>query len=661
MESIMPPQSVATAKHVVVADPDPLTRRMAFNTLGTKDREIVDASTPEDLMRLLRELHPDLILLDSSLIRQQRDLLTHLRESHPMTQVVLLNNPDEENPASQSSLMDARIDKPFSPTYLLKTVLGLLGETVEASCEAHRPMHDLERQQLLLYARDLARLRREDERKSQQLRAANARLQEFEKMKDMFLALVSHELRTPLTIIKGNTHLLRRLLKGAEPSSKEEKLLNLVQSVASASDRLENLTFELMNYSSVRSGVAPFELRSVDIRLVLGSVIKELEPMAQARKIHFDFDREASPVEIQADATRLREAFMHLVKNAILYNIANGSVVVSCQLFADRVEVRITDTGPGVAPEQCEKVFSPFYQGQDVLTRRVEGIGLGLAITRHIVESHGGQIRLHGELGQGTEARVTLPVEPRDLPQVEFAPRPLQEFLAGDSGSDLNEYARELYAAYESERVRRRQQEEQNRQMERTFLETLAALMRQIDIRGVHHESHVDRVVFFASEIARKVDPTLPDNRDFYLSLLLHDIGKIGVAENLLQKVGKLTDDEQRQLQAHASIGAHLLESVEFLRPALNGVRHHHERWDGKGYPDGLSGNQIPLWARIISVADSFDAMINDRPYRKALTLDEARLEIERNSGTQFDPDVVNAFLSGWTELTAAMAGSSKD
>jgi response regulator RpfG family c-di-GMP phosphodiesterase len=652
--------AVAYVKHVVVADPDPLTRRMAFNSLVTPQCCLSDAATADDLQRVMDEVHPDLVLLDSIILKARPDLLEHLRETHPMTQVVLLNNPDETASDASIELTDACVDKPFSPTYLLKVVQSLLGERVEDSIETPRPMHDLERQQLLLYARDLSRLRREDEIKSQQLRAANARLHEFEKMKDMFLALVSHELRTPLTIIKGNTHLLRRLLKGAEAGSREDKLLGLVQSVGTASARLENLTFELMNYSSVRSGVAPFELRSVDLRLVLGSVIKELEPLAQSKSVHFHFDREGPKVIAQADATRMREAFIHIVKNAILYNVAQGTVVVVCQSYADRVEVRITDTGPGVAPEQSEKVFSPFYQGQDVLTRRVEGIGLGLAITRHIVESHGGRIRLLGELGHGTEARISLPFKSAGRPVVEFAPKPVDELLAGDPATDLTEYARELYGAYEGERVRRRQGEEQNRQMERTFLETLAALMRQIDIRGVHHGSHVDRVVYFANEIGRVLDPTLPDNRDFYLSLLLHDIGKIGVAENLLQKVGKLTDDEQRQLQAHASIGAHLLDSVEFLRPALNGVRHHHERWDGKGYPDGLAGSQIPLWARIISVADSFDAMIHDRPYRKALTLEDARLEIVRNSGTQYDPEVVEAFLSCWHEFETLVRESNQ-
>lgn len=136
----------------------------------------------------------------------------------------------------------------------------------------------------------------------------------------------------------------------------------------------------------------------------------------------------------------------------------------------------------------------------------------------------------------------------------------------------------------------------------------------------------------------------------------MHDIGKIGVAESLLQKVGKLTLEEHQILQSHATVGAELLESIDFLRPALATVRHHHERWDGKGYPDGLVGKAIPLWARILAVADSFDTMIVDRPYRKALSLQEARSEVEKMAGIQYDPEVVAAFLEIYEGIAAQLS-----
>ncbi|CAN0264234.1 unnamed protein product, partial [Phaeothamnion confervicola] len=387
------------------------------------------------------------------------------------------------------------------------------------------------------------------------------------------------------------------------------------------------------------------------MRVLLSSTLRDYESLAQTKLVSLEFHPAEKEMSLVGDAARLREAFSHLIKNAIYFNVPQGHVYVRCEVKGDTLSMSVTDTGPGVPPEERERVFAPFYQAQDLLTRHVEGVGLGLAITRHIVESHGGTIHLAGELGQGTQVCVNIPVSPPEYSEGEFAPKSPNEFEALLSehvdiqDGETLEYARELYNAYDRERIRRRHVEDRNREMERTFVETMAALMRQIDVRDKHEESHNDRVVTIATEIARKIDPLLPAKKDFQLSLLLHDIGKIGIAESLLQKAGKLTREEHQILQSHVNVGADLLQSVDFLRPALATVRHHHERWDGKGYPDGLAGKEIPLWARILAVADSYDAMISDRPYRKALAPHEAKDEIEKKSGIQYDPEVVVAFL----------------
>jgi HD-GYP domain-containing protein (c-di-GMP phosphodiesterase class II) len=135
--------------------------------------------------------------------------------------------------------------------------------------------------------------------------------------------------------------------------------------------------------------------------------------------------------------------------------------------------------------------------------------------------------------------------------------------------------------------------------------------------------------------------------QDIRVAGLLHDLGKVGISESILNKPGKLTEEEFAKIKEHPALGATMIISeVESSRRLVPIVRHHHERFDGKGYPDGLAGEAIPLEARIMSVVDVFDAMTHERSYRKALSREEAIAELERGAGTQFDPAVVKAFLA---------------
>jgi HD-GYP domain-containing protein (c-di-GMP phosphodiesterase class II) len=148
-------------------------------------------------------------------------------------------------------------------------------------------------------------------------------------------------------------------------------------------------------------------------------------------------------------------------------------------------------------------------------------------------------------------------------------------------------------------------------------------------------------------DIAREMGVTEGSQEwiDMQRGSLLHDVGKIGVSDSILLKPGKLTPDEWDQMRMHPEIGYNMLRQVRFLHGAADIILAHHERWDGKGYPNGLRGEEVPLGARIFSVVDTFDSMTSDRPYRAALTTLESLNEILRHSGTQFDPLVVEAFL----------------
>ena len=192
-------------------------------------------------------------------------------------------------------------------------------------------------------------------------------------------------------------------------------------------------------------------------------------------------------------------------------------------------------------------------------------------------------------------------------------------------------------------------------QLEQSYDDTLEALGSALDLKDAETEGHCQRVTAFCIAIAKAM-PVAPA----YLPVLaraafLHDIGKMAVPDGILRKPGPLNDDEKKIMRTHCDIGYNMLIRIPFLRDAAEIVLAHQEFFDGTGYPRGLKGEQIPLGARIFTIADSLDAMISDRPYRKALPMSHACGEIRRCSGTQFDPKVVEVFLNipeqHWVEL----------
>jgi len=183
-----------------------------------------------------------------------------------------------------------------------------------------------------------------------------------------------------------------------------------------------------------------------------------------------------------------------------------------------------------------------------------------------------------------------------------------------------------------------------------------ASLARAVDSRDAYTGSHSDRVASLSAQIADQLDLSADEIELTRLAGSLHDLGKLAIPEEILRKPASLSDAERLVLERHPQIGYRMLESLG-VDPIADWVLHHHERWDGGGYPDGLAGERIPLGARIIFVADAFDAMTSDRLYRPALSVDDAVAEMERCAGTQFDPDVVNAFLAALGVRTPTPVG----
>jgi len=181
--------------------------------------------------------------------------------------------------------------------------------------------------------------------------------------------------------------------------------------------------------------------------------------------------------------------------------------------------------------------------------------------------------------------------------------------------------------------------------VERNLVDTITAFVNAIESKDRYLKGHSARVALYATEIARALDLAPETVEVVRRGAMLHDLGKLSIMDTILRKPDRLTAEEFTIIKSHPMVGAKILEPLRFLARETCAVRHHHERWDGTGYPEGLGGEDIPMAARVVTVADVFDAITSTRPYRTALALEEAREEITRGSGSQFDPAVVDAFL----------------
>ena len=204
--------------------------------------------------------------------------------------------------------------------------------------------------------------------------------------------------------------------------------------------------------------------------------------------------------------------------------------------------------------------------------------------------------------------------------------------------------AQRLYTLYQEQRRLTEGLTQANESLERANLSFAAALVATLDARDRYTAGHSAAVAVYSRDIARRMGLTEADQQRVHLAGLVHDIGKIGLPPGLLEKTGPLTLEERRAMQCHSEIGERILANVDTYREIAAIVRSHHERVDGNGYPDGLLGDEIPLLARIIAVADAYNAMTSDRPYREAMPSPVARMRLAHAVGTQFDTSVVAAF-----------------
>jgi ribonuclease P protein subunit RPR2 len=203
----------------------------------------------------------------------------------------------------------------------------------------------------------------------------------------------------------------------------------------------------------------------------------------------------------------------------------------------------------------------------------------------------------------------------------------------------LERYAADLRDTFKQERTRAQE-------LQRSYTATVSALSNAVEARDAYTGQHAERVSFYGMQIATVVGLRVDEVTRLQFGFLLHDIGKVAIPDAILYKPDRLTDEERALMEQHPLIGAEIVGRVEFLAESVEVVRSHHERWDGRGYPDGLAGEEIPLAARVFAVADVLDALTTDRPYRPRSSFPVAREMITAESGTHFDPQVIEAFNS---------------
>jgi HD-GYP domain-containing protein (c-di-GMP phosphodiesterase class II) len=290
-------------------------------------------------------------------------------------------------------------------------------------------------------------------------------------------------------------------------------------------------------------------------------------------------------------------------------------------------------------------VADTFYiiqSGKVAITKRFED-GKEMVLAIHQDGDFFGEMAL---LDQGPRSASSVALEPTVLLEISRADFSIllrkAPLLAYAMMRELSARLRGTGALMISELQRK------NRELKQAYRETVNAVVNTLEARDPYTRGHTERVTAIAMSIAESIAEEKDlDEEDLFtieIGALLHDVGKIGVADAVLQKPGPLEIDELQEIRDHPATGKNILGDIAYLEQALSCVLHHHERYDGQGYPERIAGDKIPLPGRIISVADAFDAMISDRPYRKKRDHRSAFREIESNAGKQFDPHIVEAF-----------------
>lgn len=331
---------------------------------------------------------------------------------------------------------------------------------------------------------------------------------------------------------------------------------------------------------------------------------------------------------------------------ADIYDITELALNAVRTEFAPELAALFLVGGENETPERVSSLGTPvadsekaFYNGMDPQSQ--QALSCSEPVMSLIPAIPGRHTKQEGLVLKA--CRISYPIRINDrtvgLLNIQRPPCP-EPFNTGDLKS-LEILSGQVGNALENRRLMDR--------LQSAYKDMVHALAAALDARDRSTREHTDRVCHLAEAIAHELG--WPEERipELWLGCVLHDIGKIGVPDTILQKPGPLTQEEFEMMKTHPMCGVQMIESIPYLKPAIPYVLHHHEKFDGSGYPHGLAGEDIPIEARLLAVVDTFDAIISDRPYRKGRSIQVALAEIQAYSGTQFDPEIVAAFLRAWS------------
>jgi signal transduction histidine kinase/response regulator RpfG family c-di-GMP phosphodiesterase len=583
------------------------------------------------------------------------------------------------------------------------------------------------------------------------LEEATERSEQVAELKNQFISTVSHELLTPLTAIRAYAEALLEHV-GSTTVDMQRQFLGVIDE---QSLKLRHLIDSILELSQLESGRFRMTREPFNLTALTHEVVAILHSMADTKKITLVVETSAPEIVIEADRELTRRVLNNLGSNAIKFTHEGGTVTFRIAIEGRAVRIQVEDTGIGIPEDGIGRIFDKFYQIDNSLSREYPGVGLGLTISKSIVEWHGGEISAESKAGVGSRFTVILPVTSGDAHVITHASwtpsrsisnhltrltvEMIAEVMNARTASFMlvDEERSELYIRaarglreevvcgtrvkmddsiagwvakhgqpllvtnieedprfgrpnghqYETKSLLSVPVKIEGRVVgvininnkisctpftedDRALLSSLADRVALAWKRVSDHERSSDRTEEAAKALTAIIDNArrsrlklnggsmavravavgrklgLPEEDLEALAYVasVHDVGMGQVDLSVLQEPGQLDDETWAQVALHPLRSAEIVKPIEFQEQVTEIILAHHERMDGRGYPKGLQGNQIPMGARIIAVLDAYESMTIGRPYREAMSHAEALREIQQCKGTQFDPRVVEAF-----------------
>jgi len=583
------------------------------------------------------------------------------------------------------------------------------------------------------------------------LEEATERSEQVAELKNQFISTVSHELLTPLTAIRAYAEALLEHV-GSTTVDMQRQFLGVIDE---QSLKLRHLIDSILELSQLESGRFRMTREPFNLTALTHEVVAILHSMADTKKITMVVETSAPEIVIEADRELTRRVLNNLGSNAIKFTHEGGTVTFRLAIEGRAVRIQVEDTGIGIPEDGIGRIFDKFYQIDNSLSREYPGVGLGLTISKSIVEWHGGQISAESKAGVGSRFTVLLPVTAGDAHVITHASwtpsrsvsnhltrltvEMIAEVMNARTASFMlvDEERSELYIRaarglreevvcgtrvrigdsiagwvakhgqpllvtnieedprfgrpnghqYETKSLLSVPVKIEGRVVgvininnkisctpftedDRALLSSLADRVALAWKRVSDHERSSDRTEETAKAltaiienarrsrlklnggsmagravaVGRKLGLKEEDLEALAYVASVHDVGMGQVDLSVLQEPGRLDDETWAQVALHPLRSAEIVKPIEFQEQVTEIIMAHHERMDGRGYPKGLQGNQIPIGARIIAVLDAYESMTIGRPYREAMTHAEALRELQQCRGTQFDARVVETF-----------------